>query len=85
MREIGKKIKERRQELRWTQDDLGRASGIPRTKISGLERGTLDEIGVRKVLRILSVLGLTLQIVRLDPTPRLDELQQRKNRDPDEW
>lgn len=75
MQYVGKKIKERRKELRWTQDKLAEVSGVPRSKISDLERGVAGEIGFRKILRLLSALGLTLQIVRIDPTPRLDEIQ----------
>ncbi|OGQ99756.1 MAG: hypothetical protein A2505_00830 [Deltaproteobacteria bacterium RIFOXYD12_FULL_55_16] len=83
---IGKKIQERRKDLRWTQEKLSKVSGVSRTKISQLERGRLSELGFTKLLRILTSLGLTFQVVRQDPTPRLDELQKRKFReDSDEW
>jgi len=86
MKDVGEKIKKRRKELGWTQERLSQVSGISRSKISQLEQGTLEELGFRKVLRVLTALGLSFNIVRVDPTPRLDELQKREfDENSDNW
>jgi len=87
--DVGKQIRQRRKDLRWTQAKLAEVAEVPRSKISEIERGTIEEIGFRKMLRIFSSLGLTFQLVRIDPTPTLGELQERRKfsgvKDPDEW
>ena len=70
---LGQKIRQQRKELRWTQAKLAEVSGVARPKISEIERGVVNEIGFRKLLRILTALGLTFQVVRIDPTPLYGE------------
>jgi len=38
-RKLGEKIRERRKELGWSQEDLSNKTGLDRTYISGIERG----------------------------------------------
>ena len=89
LQDVGKQIRQRRKDLRWTQAKLAEVAEVPRSKISEIERGVIEEIGFRKMLRIFSALGLTFQLVRIDPTPILGELRERRRLGtppgPDEW
>jgi len=89
MFKIGKQIRQRRKDLRWTQEKLGEVAEVPRSKISEIERGVIAEIGFRKILRVFSALGLTFQLVRIDSTPTLDELRARRRKrypsEPHKW
>ena len=39
LRVLGQRIRERRKQLSWTQEDLAERSGIDRSYIGGVERG----------------------------------------------
>jgi len=59
-------------------------AGINRTTLSKLESGALAEIGYAKVERVLSVLGLSIEVVPTESQrPTLDDLvaeQARRSR-----
>lgn len=78
--EIGAKIHEVRKAKDITQEDLCRATGVSRSRLSLLERGTASEIGIRKVIHILEFLGLEFSIRPRGAPPTLDELQEELNR-----
>jgi transcriptional regulator with XRE-family HTH domain len=46
----------------WSQQQLADFSGLERTTISALERNSFNEIGIRKVQRILQLLNHSLDI-----------------------
>ena len=79
---IGETLKEARKRRHLTQDELAKMHGMSRATISGIERNTLREVGLRKVERIAMSLGLRLTLVPKRPRPTLEELrnEQRNHR-----
>lgn len=49
--------------------------GMSRTTISQIESGSIQEIGVRKLIRILEYLNLELRVRPAGLPPTLDELR----------
>jgi len=74
--EIGKYIRQARREQHLTQAALATALGMSRATISQLEQGTVQDIGIRKVMRLLEYLGLTLQVRPQGRPPTLEELRE---------
>ncbi|HOF89398.1 MAG TPA: helix-turn-helix transcriptional regulator [Armatimonadota bacterium] len=74
--EIGRQIRQARKDRRLTQAALAAALGISRATISQLERGTVQDIGIRKVMRLLDYLGLALRVGPKGRPPTLDELRE---------
>lgn len=56
--EVGAAIQARRDALGISQGRLAHLSGLSRQTISGLESGTLQDLGFNRVAQILNVLGL---------------------------
>lgn len=79
MKAIGKKIREERKKMGLTQQDLANKLDLSRATISGIERGTISEIGFRKVDRILSMLGYQLIAEKKAGIPTLDDLKNNNN------
>ena len=67
-------IRELRQQRGWSQAHLGQMVGLDRTTIGLIERGDFNDIGIRKIERILHVLGKDLRVVDYG-LPTLDQLQ----------
>lgn len=57
---MGYKIKEYRESLNMTQDQLAEASGISRGTISALENGTARATTTKTLLKIAQALGTTV-------------------------
>ena len=74
--EIGAQIRAYRTDRQITQQQLAQALGMSRTTIGQIENGTVQEIGVRKLIRILEFLGLELRVRPLGRPPTLDELRE---------
>ncbi|MGZ5056304.1 MAG: helix-turn-helix domain-containing protein [Methylobacter sp.] len=72
--EIGQEIKKARKSKKLTQERLGSLVRMSRATISGIENGTIPEIGIRKVISILDTLGLELLVRPKPPRPTLPEL-----------
>lgn len=68
---IGSVIRERRNELGLSQERLAHLAGVSRQTLSGLERGTLNDLGYNRVAHILNVLGLD------SPAPKSKTREQR--------
>jgi len=49
--------------------------GMSRSTISQIEAGIIQDIGVRKLIRMLDYLGLEIQLRPSGAPPTLDELQ----------
>ena len=73
--EIGFRLALRRKQLGIKQKDLAAAAGIPGASLSRLENGRLPEFGVRKLISLLTVLGLELEMCPTDAAGNLDELR----------
>lgn len=78
--EIGQKIKRARKERKLSQAALAALLGMSRTTIGQIESGTVGEIGVRKLIRILETLGLEVRVRSAAQPPTLDELRAEEGR-----
>jgi transcriptional regulator with XRE-family HTH domain len=73
--EIGRLLAQRRKKLAIKQQDLAASAGIPVASLSRLENGRLPEFGVRKLISLLTVLGLELDVRPANAAGNLDELR----------
>jgi transcriptional regulator with XRE-family HTH domain len=58
--EIGQAVAKRRGELELTQAQLAKLSGLSRLTINQLELGKLNDLGINKLIPLLSLLGIEL-------------------------
>jgi transcriptional regulator with XRE-family HTH domain len=79
--EIGVLFATARRETGQTQADLARALGMSRATLSAIEGGRCEEIGVRKLIALLGLVGLDLQVVPRRARPTLDELREDLRRE----
>ncbi len=73
---IGKEIRKARRGRKLSQAEVAGALGMSRTTIGQIENGTVQDIGVRKLIRVLEFLGLELRVRPLGAPPTLDELRE---------
>lgn len=76
--EIGDNIRKERKLRKLSQEKMARDLAMSRATISQIESGTVQEIGVRKLMRILDYLGLELRVRPAGAPPTLDELREQK-------
>jgi transcriptional regulator with XRE-family HTH domain len=74
--EIGQQIRRERRKRKLSQAALASLLGMSRTTIGQIENGTIGEIGVRKLIRILEILDLELRVRIAGAPPTLDELRE---------
>ncbi len=75
LEELGKEIKRLRKQKKWSQSDLEAYSGITKRTLSKIENGFIDEVGIKKVEKLLILLGVEFAL-RPKGRPRtLEELQ----------
>ncbi|MDR1246095.1 MAG: helix-turn-helix domain-containing protein [Clostridiales Family XIII bacterium] len=60
---MGYKIKETREALKMTQEELAEKSGISRGTISALENGTMRTTTTKTLLRISQALGVNVEAI----------------------
>ena len=75
MIDLGNQMRSARKERKLTQAQLAALVGISRKTLGQIEAGTVVDIGIRKVERVLEVLGLELTLRPLGAPPTLEELQ----------
>ena len=73
---IGRAIREARKRQKITQAEAAKAAGIGRSSLSQIENGAIQEIGIRKVIRVLDFLGLELTTRPRGAPPTLEELRE---------
>ena len=73
---IGRSIRETRKRQNVTQSEAAKAAGIGRSSLSQIENGAIQEIGIRKVIRVLDFLGLELTTRPRGAPPTLEELKE---------
>ena len=73
--DIGKTIREARKNCKMTQEELAEKLGMSRTTIGQIENGTVQDVGVRKLIRLLDLLGLELKVRSKGRPPTLEELR----------
>ena len=66
---LGDAIKERREELRMSQEDLSKSSGISRGTISALENGKSENVLVGTLMSISKALDTTIDNFFCDECP----------------
>jgi len=78
--EIGRQIRRERKSRKITQAELGKALGMSRTTIGQIEGGTVQDIGVRKLIRVLQFLGLEIRVRPAGRPPTMEELREEEPR-----
>ena len=78
LNEIGQLICETRKSRKLSQASLGQQLGMSRATISGIENGTVPEIGIRKILSICAALGLELLAQEKAQRPTLQQLMKEQ-------
>lgn len=73
LEELGQQIKALRKQRGWSQLQLAEMAGVDRTTIGLLERNDYSDIGIRKVQRVVELLGKKLTLGNAG-LPTLDEL-----------
>jgi len=76
--EIGEKIRSERKHRKITQGQIAKYLSMSRTTISQIESGIVQDIGIRKLIRILEYLGLEIRVRQAGTPPTLDELREEK-------
>ena len=74
LHEIGQLICKARKNRKLSQESLGQQLGMSRATISGIENGTVSEIGIRKVISLCTALGLELLAQEKTKRPTLQQL-----------
>lgn len=78
--ELGEALAARRKELRLKQIDVASMAGMAPAMLSRFENSRLSEIGSRKLLALLGVMGMELAFVTTTSTGQLDELLVERRR-----
>jgi transcriptional regulator with XRE-family HTH domain len=73
--DIGEQILESRKMRHVSQAEVAHALGMSRINIGQIENGTVQENGMRKLIRILEFLNLELRVRSVGKPPTLDELR----------
>ena len=78
LKKIGNQVRDARKAQGLTQSALAAELGISRTTLSLLESGMVQELGIRKVIRILDRLGLELTTRPAGAPPTLEEIREER-------
>lgn len=78
LQDIGQTIARTRKRKKITQASLAAALGMSRATVSGIENGTVPEIGIRKVLSLCTALGIELLAQEKTRRPTLQQLLQEQ-------
>ena len=78
LEELGLAVADRRRALRLNQATVAGQANLQRESLSRLERGRFTDIGVRKLLAVLAVLGLELDVVVTAESGTLDQLRKER-------
>ena len=76
---LGEQISARRKKLGMSQTELARKASISRATLDALENGRSGEVGFSKIARLLSALGLSLNLQEAGTQrPTLDDLMNER-------
>lgn len=78
MVEIGASIRDARKALGMTQAQVANPLGITQATLSLIESGQIEEVGIRKVLRVMDQVGLMLTAKPLQHGYTLEDAQTEK-------
>ena len=76
--DIGEDIRKKRKRRKISQEKMAKDLEMSRATISQIESGTVQEIRVRKLIRLLEYLDLELRVRPAGAPPTLDELRGEK-------
>jgi HTH-type transcriptional regulator/antitoxin HipB len=76
--ELGEAVSARRKALKLRQSEVAMRSGLTRESLVRFERGQLSELGSRKLMAVLAVLGLELTFTGAGTAGTLDELRRER-------
>jgi transcriptional regulator with XRE-family HTH domain len=80
---LGELIKKTRRAQKLTQGDLVSRAGLSRARLDALENGRISDIGFKKLMRVLNVLGLDLRSTQVNNSrPTLDDLREEDENAP---
>ena len=79
LHELGEAVATRRKALGLRQHAVAEQAGITPESLSRFERGRSAELGARKLLAILAVLGMEINLVPVGQSGMLDELRRERN------
>ncbi len=77
--ELGEAAAKQRRSLGLKQEEVAAMSGLSRESVTRFERGQLAEFGSRKLLTLLSVLGLEIAFIQEGTSGSLDELRRERS------
>lgn len=77
--EIGHLIATARKKRKLTQGELAREAGIGRTTLSLIENGSINEIGINKIIALGELLGFEVVIQKKSSRPTLQQLLAEKD------
>jgi len=80
LQELGLAVSNRREALGLKQRDVAIQAGLTPESLSRFERGRSAELGSRKLLAVLAVLGLELKFGELGAAGSLDELRRERGK-----
>lgn len=78
LQELGDAVAVARRALRLKQKDVAAQAGITPESLLRFERGQVSEFGSRKLLAVLSVLGMEVAFVNVGSSGSLDELRRER-------
>jgi len=76
--EMGQMLREARKAQGLSQGKLAGSLGMSRATLSGIENGTVGEIGVRKLMALATALGLELRMDTRHERPTLQQLREER-------
>ena len=82
IQELGASVATRRRQLGLKQGEVAARAGITPESLSRFERGRVAELGARKLLAVLAVLGAELDVVAEGQSGNLDELRRERAQAP---
>jgi HTH-type transcriptional regulator / antitoxin HipB len=80
IKELGEAVAARRRALGLRQGAVATQAGLTAESLSRFERGRSAELGARKLLAVLAVLGMELDVVVAGQAGTLDELRRERHR-----
>jgi HTH-type transcriptional regulator / antitoxin HipB len=76
LQQVGLIVRRARKARGQSQQELAKLLTMSRATISGIENGTIREIGVRKLMALCAALGLSIQVSVPEKRPTLMELRE---------
>lgn len=73
--ELGQQVALLRKEKKLSQQTLADYTGLSRATINALENGRPGDVGIRKLIKVLDLLGYEICLREKSPFPTFEELR----------